>query len=192
MENDLLGKQLESAFGLTPGSLTNITPDNLTPILADNVKSKTNELTKQLKKHETLTDLPVAELVKNGISLEQLEDDRLMLRNEAFEIYRIGKALLMKLYKDVENQIGVNDRMYTACAKMLDSVNGSVIKLFEMNQKLKQDEEFKVIASVAGDDSDKSKTMSTQQWLDWVDAVKDDETPTTSISKNNVVDADIK
>lgn len=191
MTDDIFGKQLENVFGLTPGSLSNLTPDDLTPVLADNVKTKTLELTKQLKKNDALVDMPSSELVKNGISLEQLEDDRKMLRNEAFEVYRIGKALLMKLYKDVENQIGVNDRMYTACAKMLDSVNNSVIKLFDMNQKLKQDEEFRAISMVSGDIDDKTKTMSTQQWIEWVEASKDD-THVASITQANIVDADVK
>ena len=142
MADDLLGKQLETLFGMPPGSMSNISLDKDTPLLVNSVNNKTKDLSKQLKSNDLLTSMPTTELVKTGISLDQLEDDRKMLRNEAFEVYRIGRALLNKLYGDLENQIGVNDRMWASVAKMLDSVNGSVIKLFEMNQKLKQDEEY--------------------------------------------------
>lgn len=192
MADDILGKQLETLFGMPPGSMSNISLAKDTPLLVSSVNNKTKDLSKQLKTNDMLTSMPTAELVKTGISLDQLEDDRKMLRNEAFEVYRIGRALLNKLYSDLENQIGVNDRMWASAAKMLDSVNGSVMKLFDMNQKLKQDEEFRVIASNNPEDDGKTKNMTTEDWMAWVEAAKESEEPVAAIEQANVVDADIK
>ena len=188
--DDILGKQLETLFDLPQGSMTNLTPDKVTPTLVDQVKIKTNDLNKQLKKTEILEDMPVSELVKNGLTIDQLEEDKELIRNETFEVYRIGKALLMKIYDDVKNQIGVNDRMYTACAKMLDSVNTSLAKLFEMNQKLKQDAEFKSLTVSGMQDDGKTKSMTPDDWMKWVESSKESEDPTALISDVNIQDVE--
>lgn len=190
MSDDILGKSLETILNLPIGSMSNLTPDQITPIMVDQVKVKTNDLSKQLKKTETLSDLPVSELVKNGITIDQLEEDKHLIRNETFEVYRIGKALLMKLYDDVKNQIGVNDRMYLACAKMLDSVNTSLAKLFEMNQKMKQDAEFKAM-TVSGMEEGTSKSMTPDDWMKWVESSREPETPSGLIADANVKDIDV-
>jgi hypothetical protein len=188
--DDILGKQLENLFDLPQGSMTNLTPDKVTPTLVDQVKLKTNDLNKQLKKTELLEDLPVSELVKTGLTLDQLEEDKELIRNETFEVYRIGKALLMKIYDDVHNQIGVNDRMYVACAKMLDSVNTSLAKLFEMNQKLKQDVEFKSLTVSGMQDDGKTKSMTPDDWMKWVESTKNSDEPTALIPDTNIQDVE--
>lgn len=188
--DDILGKQLESLFDLPEGSMTTLTPDKVTPTLVDQVKLKTNDLNKQLKKTELLEEMPVSELVKTGITIDQLEEDKEMIRNETFEVYRIGKALLMKIYDDVKNQIGVNDRMYTACAKMLESVNTSLAKLFEMNQKMKQDAEFKSLTISGMQDDGKTKSMTPDDWMKWVEATKETDEPTALIPEGNIQDVE--
>lgn len=160
---------IEALLNLSPGSTANITPNVATPILVKGVESKTKELVKQLDKSNTLISLPSAELVKNGIDIDQLEADRSLIRVESYEVYRIGKALLTKIYEDIKDQIGVSDKMYIACSKMLDSVNNSLIRLFDMNQKLRQDEEFKSIASSQVEDNNKTKMMTTDSWIEWIE-----------------------
>lgn len=191
MSEDLLGKQLETLFQMPPGSFSSIEKDKVTNVLVNKVTQKTSALSDQLKTNDTLSNLPVPDLVKNGIDLDQLEQDRVLIRNEAFEVYRIGKALLTKLYNDVKDQIGVNDRMYTACSKMIDTVNNSLIRLFEMNQKLKQDEEFRALTSNVDGNQDGTRNMSTDEWMEWVEKAKELEDSTNNKSEH-VQDAIIK
>lgn len=189
--DDFLGKALEAQFNLPAGAMTDLSPDKLTSTLVDQVKIKTNDLSKQLKKTETLSDLPIPELVKCGLTIDQLEEDKELIRNETFEVYRIGKALLIKIYDDVKNQIGVNDRMYVACAKMLDSVNTSLAKLFEMNQKMKQDAEFKSLTVSGMQDDGKTKSMTPDDWMQWVESAKvESDEPSALIPESNIKDVD--
>jgi hypothetical protein len=166
---------IENLLGLEVGSTNGATPDEITPVLADGVKNKTNELVERLDTTSALSNVPKTELVKSGISLDSLEVDRGLIRNESFEVYRIGKAILTKLYDDIEGQIDVTDRMYASCAKMLDSVNGSLSKLFDMNQKFKQEEEMKGLALMNDLDDDSSLTMTPDQWMDFAEASIEDE-----------------
>ena len=174
---------IERLLNIPEGSTVNTTPEAITPVLVDGVENKTKELVQRAENATALAELSKSDLVKSGISEEALEVDRNLIRNESFEVYRIGKALLVKLYDDVKDQIGVTDRMYASCAKLLDSVNSSLGKLFEMNQKLKQEEEMKGLALLGDDSDDSSRMMSPDQWMEFVEAsvedVKvDDPTPT--------------
>lgn len=159
-----------------PNIPINSTPNKITPVLVDGVKAKTNELVNRLDSASALSKLSKSELVKSGIDEEALEIDRNLIRNESFDVYRIGKALLVKLYDGIKDQISVNDRMYASCAKLLDSVNGSLSKLFDMNQKLKNEEEMKGLALLGDDDDDKAKMMTPDQWMDFIDATIEEDT----------------
>jgi hypothetical protein len=183
MANEIQFKMLENLLNLKEGQLDVIDSDNMTSFLTNSVKDKTDSLNQSLNQNNYLKTLPECDLVQKGLTLAELESDRQLIRDETFQVYRIGKALLVKLYDDVKDQVNVNDRMYTAIAKMLDSVNTSLAKLFEMNSKMKQEVEFKAIAS-GNDTNDNSKTMTIDDWMNWVDSAKNEETKQNSALLN--------
>lgn len=177
---------IEGLLGLPQGSTRDISPDEAGELLVKGVADKTKELSKGIKKVDALENMSSADLVKCGLSVESLEQDKFTIRNELFEVYRIGKALLTKYSDDVKDLVDVNDRMYTAGAKILDSVSGSLDRLGNMIMKFKQEEEMRQL-TVEGDDEDGRKEMSPDQWMDFVDASKD----TKQLPDDNVKDAEI-
>lgn len=179
---------IEHLLGLPQGSTKKIDPTDTTKVqkvFTKAVEKKTNQLEKDLKKVDTLTTMPNADLVKCGMSIESLEADKVTIRNEAFEVYRLGKALFTKFMEDVEEQIDTNDRMYTAGSHLLTSATNSLEKLANMVMRFKQEEEIKGIPVDGGEDEN-TKDMTPQGWIDFIDEVKKDEP-----KNENAVDAEI-
>ena len=177
---------IERLLGLPTGSTKDIGPEKAGEVIGKKVVKKTTQLTKDLKKIDTLQEMSSADLVKCGLTVETLEQDKLSIRNESFEVYRIAKALLTKYHNDVKDMVDVNDRMYLAGGKLIDSVTGSLDKLTNMILKFKQEEEMRKLTDM-GEEEDGKKEMNPTQWIDFVEEVKKDKPP----ENKNVQDAEI-
>ena len=164
----------ERLLGLPPGS-TAQGEDELKPLLTTGIKTKTTELVKKLDQIEVLSDMPQAELVKRGFDLEVLEQDKVRIRTEAFEVYAIAKSLLTGFKEQIDRSVNPNDRMWLAGAKLVDSLTGSLDKLLNMTIKFRQEEELKGLTLVGKEEEKATKTMSAKDWLEFVKSVKEDD-----------------
>jgi hypothetical protein len=177
---------IERLLGLPQGS-TNVKSEQISEVLANGVKNKTEQLNKELKKVDTLEGMQSASLVKIGISIEELEQDKATIRTESFEVYRIAKALLEKYQDDVKDRVDLSDRMYLAGGKLIDAITGSLEKLTNMILRFKQEAEMQKLTMV-GENDDGKKEMNPTQWIDFVDTVKTKPKPEDD---NNIKDAEI-
>jgi len=180
---------IERLLGLPQGSTKKIKPEDVGKKLTTAVNKKANTLSKELKKTDALETMSSADLVKCGLSVESLENDKITIRNEAFEVYRITKALYEKYYNDVKDMVDVNDRMYTAGFKGADSIVNTLDKLTNIILRFKQDEEMKQL-SILGDDDDGKKDMHPTQWMDFVDHVKENEDEDENVKDAEIVEVD--
>jgi len=169
MEKDY--SAFERLLGLPAGS-TARGEDELRPLLADSLKTKTNELVKDNTKLEVLSSMSTSDLVKHGFNLDSLEEDKVRIRNESFEVYEIARSLLNGYKTQMDRAVNPNDRMWMAGAKIIDSVTGSLDKLLTMTMKFKQEEEMKGMTLV-NDDGKSSKEMTTKDWMDFIKTVKE-------------------
>jgi hypothetical protein len=119
MANDYTA--FERLLGLPPGS-TSENEETLRPMLTNGIKEKATELTKELNQLQVLEDLPKTDLVKHGFSLESLEQDKIRIRTEAFEVYTIARNLLNGFNSQMDRAVNPNDRMWLAGAKLIDSL----------------------------------------------------------------------
>lgn len=167
---------IERLLGLKAGSTKEIDPNDVgkvQKVLTTAVSKKTNQLEKELNKVDTLTTrMSNSDLVKCGMSIESLEADKLTIRNEAFEVYRLCKTLLEKYMGDVDEQIDTNDRMYTAGFNGITAATNSLEKLSNMILRFKQEEEVKGLNVVENNDTG-TKEMTTEDWMKFVDGVKE-------------------
>lgn len=161
---------IERLLGLPPGS-TSQSEEKIGSTLANGVKSKTKELVDKSHELEVLGSLPSSELVKSGFDLEELEQDKVRIKTEAFEVYEISKALLDGFKTQLDGLVQPSDRMWTAGAKLIDSVTGSLDKLTNMILKFKQEEEMKGLTLV-GENESTSKAMTPQDWIAYIKEVK--------------------
>jgi len=185
---------LERLLGLPEGSTEGSDDTKITPILTKGVKDKTVELEVRLKEADTLGELAPSELVKNGISLELLEQDKVMLRTEALEVYGIAKSILTSFKEDIESRVEIGDRMYTAGSAIISSVSGSLDRLNNMLIKFRQEEEMKGL-TILGEEENSSKQMTPQDWMAFVNEVRDevdDDTPTGIIQEAEIIDEENK
>lgn len=177
MSKDYLA--FERLLGLPPGS-TAQGEEELRPLLADGIKNKTNELTKKATQLDVISSMSTADIVKTGFSLETLEDDKIKIRNETFEVYTIARALLDGYKTQMDRAVNPNDRMWMAGAKLVDSVTGSLDKLLNMTMKFRQEEEMKGMTLVK--ESEKStREMTPKSWFEFIKQVK--ETPDAEIGE---------
>lgn len=181
---------IERLLGLPEGS-TAQSEDTLRPVLVNGVKSKTKELVSKTKEMEVLGEMSSSELVKSGFDIEELEQDKIRIKTEAFEVYDISRALLDRFRDQIDQSVNPNDRMWASGAKLIDSVTGSIDKLTNMILKFKQDEEMKGLTLI-GEDNSTSKSMSPQDWLAFVKEVKDvdivlEELPNKSSEPNDEI-----
>ena len=165
---------LERLLGLPEGSTQGSSEEKVAPILTKGVKDKTSELEIRLKKVDALDDMAPSELVKNGLSMDLLEQDKVTLRNEAFEVYGIAKSILERFKEDIEERVDIGDRMYTAGSAVISSVSGSLDRLNNMLMKFRQDEEMKGL-SILDEDENTSKQMTPQDWMAFVNEVRDED-----------------
>ena len=182
---------IERLLGLPQGSTKKIDPNEAGKYLAKGVVKKTNSLDKELKKTGTLEKMAKVDLIKSGISVELLEKDKEKIRTEAFELYRIAKTLLDKYMEDVNDRIDVDDRMYSAGFKGIDSLSGTLDKLSNIILKFKQEAEFKEMASEETIDSNK-KLMSPEQWTEFIEFSKKETEKSKEVKETrNIQDAEI-
>jgi hypothetical protein len=164
---------IERLLGLPEGS-TEQGERDVKELLAKGVKDKTKELEKKATQLDTLDNMASSDLVKAGFTLESLEQDKVTIRTEAFEVYRIAKTLLERYKEQIDSLVDVNDRMWLAGGKMVDSVVGSLDKLTNMILKFKQEEELKNL-TVLDENDDGSKEMTPGDWMNFVNEVRDDD-----------------
>lgn len=169
---------IERLLGLKPGSTKEIDPNDVgkvQKVLTTAVSNKTTQLVKDLKKVDTLTtNMSAGDLVKCGMTIESLEADKLTIRNEAFEVYRLCKTLLEKYMSDVNEQIDTNDRMYTAGFNGMTAATNSLEKLSNMIMRFKQEEEIKGLNVVENNEAGvPKKEFTPEDWIKFVDAVRD-------------------
>lgn len=185
---------LERLLGLPEGSTEGSSESQVAPIISKGVKEKTHELEKQMKKIDTLDGLAPSELVKNGLSMELLEQDKVTLRNEAFEVYRIAKAILERFKEDMDERVDIGDRLYTAGGKIVESVSGSLDRLSNMLMKFRQEEEIRNLSIVTEEETG-TKQMTPQDWMAFVNEVRnsgnDDEGPSGLVEDAEIIDNDI-
>lgn len=136
---------IEKLLGLEEGS----TNAGLPTSLANKIEEKTKELTDAMDKVTTIKNLPPSELLKTGMSLEELEDDRRQIVTEAKFIYDISKKLLQKMWDDIKDKIVVPDRMYDAASKLVASVTASNKSLRDINTQYRQEEEMRQMAEIS-------------------------------------------
>ena len=165
---------IERLLGLPEGS-TEQGEKDVKELLAKGVQEKTKDLERQMNQLDTLDTMASSDLVKAGFSLESLERDKVTIRTEAFEVYRIAKTLLERYKEQIDGLVDVNDRMWLAGGKMIDSVVGSLDKLTNMILKFKQEEEMKNL-TVLDENEDGSKEMSPDDWISFIKEVRDDDT----------------
>lgn len=181
---------LEHLLGLPEGSTEGSDSSDVAPILTQGVKNKTSELEVRLKEVDVLDTLAPSELVKNGLSLELLEQDKVTLRNEAFEVYGIAKSILVRFQEDMEERVDIGGALYTAGGAVISSVSGSLDRLSNMLIKFRQEEEMKGM-TILGEEDDGSKQMTPQDWVAFINEVKaedDTEEPTGIIEEAEVID----
>lgn len=180
---------LERLLGLPEGSTQGADESEVAPTLSKGIKEKTTELEVKAKKVETLGDMAPSELVKNGLSMELLEQDKVTLRNEAFEVYQIAKTILNRFKEDIDERVDIGDRLYTAGGKIIDSVSGSLDRLNNMLIKFRQEEEIKGLAIIDEEDNG-TKQMTPTDWNDFINSVHDEDND-DSKSITRIEDADI-
>jgi hypothetical protein len=172
---------IERLLGLPDGSTT---PNKVT----NAVVKKANELDKKVKQNDLIeTKLSPSDMVKMGITMESLEQDRIRIRNDAFEVFRIGKLLLDKFKEDTENLIDMSDRMYTAGFKGIESLVNALDKLNNMIMKFKQEEEMKNL-NLIGDTSDGTLDMTPEKMMEFIEHAKNQD---KKIDMSNIKDAEI-
>jgi hypothetical protein len=165
---------IEKLLGLPEGSTT-LGEDHLKPLLTKGVANKTKELIEKTNELQVLEKMPVPELVKAGFSIEELEQDKVFIRTEAFQIYDIAKKLLESYQSSLDSIVVPNDRMWTAGAKLIDSITNSLDKITNIILKFKQEEEIKGIPLMNEEDN-KSKTMTPEDYNKWVEAAMSGDT----------------
>lgn len=136
---------IEKLLGLEEGSTNNGIPANL----VESLDNKTKEITEAFDKNKTIQNLPPAEIIKTGITLDELEEDRKSIVKEAKMIYEISKKILHKLYDDMKDKIVTSDRMYDAASKLIASVIASNKALKDINTQYRQEEEMRRMSEIS-------------------------------------------
>ena len=163
---------IEAMLGLPAGSTLNRSSFKVNSMLAKTVVDKANVLVTDGDMIQKYSELDTSDMVKAGISLEQLERDRFDIRKDAFDIKTIAYGIMYKLYGDINEQIAPAPQMYMAASKMIDSLVNCIARLDEMNRKMRQEEEFRSMSSVQ-DEGNGTKQMTPDMWIDFIDAVKE-------------------
>ena len=107
------------------------------------------------------------------ITLEMLEKDKVDIRERAWSTYNIAEKILERYKHDLDNLIDVNDRMYTAGGKLIEAVTGSLDKLNNIIQKIRQEEEMRNLTVVQEDEQ--GKVMTTSDWRTFIESVHEDD-----------------
>jgi len=183
---------LERLLGIPEGSTAGSSESQVAPILTKGVKNKTLELEARMKKVDALDTMAPSDLVKNGLSMELLEQDKVMLRNEALDVYQIAKSILVSFKEDMDERVEIGDRLYTAGSAIISSVSGSLDRLNNMLIKFRQEEDIKGLTILGEEEDNSSKQMTPQDWMAFVNEVRDgdeeEDSPTGLIQDAEVID----
>jgi len=162
----------ERELNLPQGSTEGKNQSSVAPIIAKGIKDTTEQLSRAVKKISTLEAMAPNELVKHGITIQILEQDKIDIRERAWKIYNIAEKILNVYEKDIDRLAEVNDRMYASGAKLIEAVTGSLDKLYTIIQKIRQEEDMKNLVIIQ--DDDESKVMSPDDWRKFIEGVADD------------------
>ncbi len=176
----------ERVLNLPIGSTDGKSDAKAAPIIIKGIKDNTEQLVKAVNKIDTLQSMAPNDLVKHGISLDVLEQDKADIRERAWKIYNVAEKVLEKFEGDITNLIGPSDRMYTAGAALISSVAGSLDKLYNIVQKIKQEEEFKNIVTIKEDDE--SKVMAPDDWRRFIEGVSDKDDKTINATDAEIIE----
>jgi len=165
---------LERLLGLPEGSTEGDSVEKVAPVITKGIANKTTQLQNNVTEVEMIENMSSNDIVKYGISLDMLEQDKERIRREAFEVYDIAKSILTRFKEEMDTAIEFNDRMFTAGGKIVDSVSGSLDKLTNMILKFKQDEETKMMLTNDANTDDGKKEMTPRDWVAFVREVKAD------------------
>lgn len=170
---------LESFLGIPVGSTPSARDIPKSTIKADlviakEVKSETAGLAHSLARIELAEKMTPSDIVKFGISVEDLENDKVRIREQAIKVHDIAMRLLARYEDEVNNLVDVNDRMWASGAKLIDSVTGSSDKLLNMALKLTQDAQMKSMMQPEAESEDtKEKDMSPSDWISFIEEVQE-------------------
>ena len=174
---------LEKLLGLPIGSTRNGEKD-LNNTIARGIARKTKELVDEDSKLSGAERLHTTELVKYGYTKEGIEEGKALVMEQATQTIDIARALVDKFMDEILGQYSPGDKLYTAGAKLVDSLTNSisslsaiVLKMEQQEQKKKElelkEQEKKEIETRA--DGTKVASMGPKEWLDFVRGVQNNE-----------------
>lgn len=142
---------LEKLLGIEEGSTKKLSEEELLPELVKGVNNKTKELSTKLKSN----DLQLAEDPNNPLLLENLENQRKQIIEDAKEINEIGKLLLKRFKKDIDDSIVVDAKKWQSAGPMLSSVSNNIKSLHEIiNQNIQREEMRQMSAEIHSENTD--------------------------------------
>lgn len=126
----------EDALGLPSGS----TNDGLSALKAAKKQAKEFKDKSSVINNEA-KQLAIREQFSAEITDDLLKTDRERIRDEAWELYQSGKEMFDMMKERFLTTVSPTDRMCTAIATMLNSMNTTLSKLLETNMKLRKEDE---------------------------------------------------
>jgi hypothetical protein len=113
----------------------------------------------------------------NEITMALLEEDRIRIRNDSYDIFNMTHAILKKVYLDMTNSTAPSDKMLVAFARLSDSASSTLERLNMLVQKYRREEELRG-ATVAKQINPEEIEMSNNDFLAVIDdARSEDVTP---------------
>ena len=177
-------ENLEKLLGIEPGSVSKIPEDKLVPNLIKNVNDKTEELS---AKFEITSDklTKIEKTNENLISLEELDNDRKNIIEQAKLIYEISLRLLKKLEKDISDKITSDPKLWASAGPLINAVNSNLKTLSDINTRYRQEEELRQLTST-DEKGDDSLNLTWDKIGDWLEQKKKE----SGIKENDKVDVE--
>ncbi len=179
---------LEKLLGLPIGSTRNGEKD-LNNTIARGIVRKTKELVDEDSKISGAEKLHTTEMVKYGYTKEGIEEQKALIVEQSTQTIEIARALVDKFMDEILGQYSPGDKLYTAGAKLVDSLTNSISSLSAIVLKMEQQEQKKrelelkaneKKAIETNEDGTKVANMSPREWIDFVRSVQNNEIDVTA------------
>ena len=179
---------LEKLLGLPIGSTRDGEKD-LNNTIARGIVRKTKELVDEDSKLSGAERLHTTELVKYGYTKEGIEEGKALVMEQATQTIDIARALVDKFMDEILGQYSPGDKLYTAGAKLVDSLTNSISSLSAIVLKMEQQEQKKRELELkanekkpieTNEDETKVANMSPREWIDFVRSVQNNEIDVTA------------
>lgn len=179
---------LEKLLGLPIGSTRDGEKD-LNNTIARGIVRKTKELVDEDSKLSGAERLHTTELVKYGYTKEGIEEGKALVMEQATQTIDIARALVDKFMDEILGQYSPGDKLYTAGAKLVDSLTNSISSLSAIVLKMEQQEQKKRELELkanekkpieTNEDGTKVANMSPREWIDFVRSVQNNEIDVTA------------